>query len=66
MSKKEDLPSINDYLEDSNLPSYKDFIEEEKETKPDQAPQLDREAHRLREKVKQLLRRQKNRISFTN
>ena len=31
MSKKEDLPSINDYLEDSNLPSYKDFIEEEKE-----------------------------------
>ena len=31
MSKKEDLPSINDYLEDSKLPSYKDFIEEEKE-----------------------------------
>ena len=31
MSKKEDLPSINDYLEDSELPSYKDFIEEEKE-----------------------------------
>ena len=31
MSKKEDLPSINEYLEDSNLPSYKDFIEEEKE-----------------------------------
>jgi len=28
MSNKEDLPSINDYLEDSNLPSYKDFIEE--------------------------------------
>ena len=31
MSNKEDLPSINDYLEDSELPSYKDFIEEEKE-----------------------------------
>ncbi len=31
MSKKEDLPSINDYLEDNELPSYKDFIEEEKE-----------------------------------
>ena len=31
MSKKEDLPSINDYQEDSELPSYKDFIEEEKE-----------------------------------
>jgi hypothetical protein len=28
MSNKEDLPSINEYLEDSNLPSYKDFIEE--------------------------------------
>ena len=28
MYNKEDLPSINDYLEDSNLPSYKDFIEE--------------------------------------
>ena len=28
MSNKEDLPSINDYLEDSNLPSYKDFKEE--------------------------------------
>ncbi len=31
MSNKEDLPSINDYLEDGELPSYKDFIEEEKE-----------------------------------
>ena len=31
MSNKEDLPSINDYLEDSELPSYKDFIEDEKE-----------------------------------
>ena len=31
MSNKEDLPSINDFLGDSNLPSYKDFIEEEKE-----------------------------------
>ena len=31
MSNKEDLPSINDYLEESELPSYKDFIEEEKE-----------------------------------
>jgi len=31
MSKKEDLPSINDYLEDNELPSYKNFIEEEKE-----------------------------------
>ena len=31
MSKKEDLPSINEFLGDSELPSYKDFIEEEKE-----------------------------------
>ena len=31
MSNKEDLPSINEYLEESELPSYKDFIEEEKE-----------------------------------
>tara|TARA_R100001443_G_scaffold9849_1_gene19482 strand:+ start:2463 stop:6386 length:3924 start_codon:yes stop_codon:yes gene_type:complete len=31
MSNKEDLPSINDYLEESNLPSYKDFIEEKEE-----------------------------------
>ena len=31
MSNKEDLPSINDYLEDSNLPSYKDFKEEKQQ-----------------------------------
>ena len=34
-------------------------IEDEKEAKPAQAPELEREAHRLREKVKQLLRKQK-------
>jgi hypothetical protein len=31
MSKKEDLPSINDIVEDTNLPSYKDFIENNEE-----------------------------------
>ena len=31
MSKKEDLPSINDIVEGSNLPSYKDFIENNEE-----------------------------------
>ena len=31
MSNKEELLSINDYLEESNLPSYKDFIEEKEE-----------------------------------
>lgn len=31
MSKKEDLPSINEFLEDDKLPSFKDFIEEQKE-----------------------------------
>ena len=31
MSKKEDLPSINDIVEDNNLPSYKDFIENNEE-----------------------------------
>ena len=34
-------------------------IEDEKEAKPAEAPELEREAHRLREKVKQLLRKQK-------
>ena len=34
-------------------------IENEKESKPEQAQELEREAHRLREKVKQLLRKQK-------
>ena len=28
---KDELPSINDYLESGNLPSYKDFIEKEEE-----------------------------------
>ena len=42
------------------------IIEEEKETKPDQAPQLEREAHRLREKVKQLLRKQKKKKIKSN
>ena len=35
-------------------------IEDEKETKPDQAPELERESHRLREQVKHLLRKSKN------
>ena len=28
---KDDLPSINDILEDGNLPSYKDFMEKKEE-----------------------------------
>jgi len=28
---KEELPSINDYLEGSDLPSYKDFLEKKEE-----------------------------------
>lgn len=31
MPNNEELPSINDFLEDSSLPSYKDFLEEEAE-----------------------------------
>ena len=41
-------------------------IEKEKEAKPDQAPQLEREQHRLREKVKQLLRKQKKKKIKSN
>ena len=41
-------------------------IDEEKEMKPDQAPELEREAHRLREKVKQLLRKQKKKKIKSN
>ena len=42
------------------------IIEKEKEIKPDQGPELEREEHRLREKVKQLLRKQKKKKIKTN
>ena len=35
-------------------------IEDEKEDKPDLAPELEREAHRLREQVKHILRKNKD------
>ena len=41
-------------------------IEDEKESSPEQAPELEREAHRLREKVKQLLRKQKKKKIKSN
>ena len=41
-------------------------IEEEKESKPQQAQELEREAHRLREKVKKLLRKQKKKKIKSN
>ncbi len=41
-------------------------IDEEKEMKPEQAPELEREAHRLREKVKKLLRKQKKKKIKSN
>ena len=31
MTKKEDLPTINDIVEDTNLPSYTDILENNEE-----------------------------------
>ena len=42
------------------------IIEEEKAKKPEQEPELEREAHRLREEVKHLLRKQKKRKIKSN
>ena len=42
------------------------IIDEEKTKKPQQAPELEREAHRLREEVKHLLRKQKKRKIKSN
>ena len=42
------------------------IIEEEKEAKPRQAPELERETHRLREEVKHLLRKHKKKKIKSN